>query len=579
MIAAFSKELTVAYLGLLLLMISCLVTSQIFASTMQQSFDSGKTLEVRQTLPSLEDAGGLINENTDLSNYSNLSDQDLTSKSANELNNSELGDFLIKSDEVKIDAIAEHQFNNNNPMLRNSLAIEANPLKETEGDNLVITESVTKIKIAKTCLDGVQFDVDIVRQLVLQTDLSKSWSPWETTSFNEYWAKIDSKYVFRGQLLQNFLQQYPQRFPDGGYLTTSSFLGVNLQEYTGPMRIYQKIAGSYMESRTNCRYQHCDRIELLKTTAKYWQIINEESQSLVEQHECYVINRKCLDSGDKIFHGKYTISRPCWKEQITYHCQSEPINGCKYLTDQNCSLANSICSKKIGNICLQWQRFFQCFSEKKELRSSISNNSFFCLGGDCHTPNIEGNDDIHNVGYLAMLSEMRKDMQGSPINIFKGALQTCDKCLVNFIDCCSSMKGWGKDLALSSCSSGEKALALKKTKGLCHLVGTYCYRKDPVFKQCLKKKTSFCCFESKLARIFQQQGKEQLAIGFGSPEVPNCRGFTVEELQRIDFSKFDLEELFADLISSAKSKIAKKFPSTITNQMPLKQNNRSGNDY
>ncbi|KJV77145.1 hypothetical protein RHORCCE3_2261 [Rickettsia hoogstraalii str. RCCE3] len=38
-------------------------------------------------------------------------------------------------------------------------------------------------------------------------------------------------------------------------------------------------------------------------------------------------------------------------------------------------------------------------------------------------------------------------------------------------------------------------------------------------------------------------------------------GFTVEELQRIDFSKFDLEELFSDLLDHAKSKMIRVFHS------------------
>ncbi|KJV77355.1 type-1V conjugative transfer system mating pair stabilization family protein [Rickettsia hoogstraalii str. RCCE3] len=32
----------------------------------------------------------------------------------------------------------------------------------------------------------------------------------------------------------------------------------------------------------------------------------------------------------------------------------------------------------------------------------------FCLGGDCHTATIVPNTDMGNVGYLAMLNEMKK---------------------------------------------------------------------------------------------------------------------------------------------------------------------------
>ncbi|KJV77144.1 type-1V conjugative transfer system mating pair stabilization family protein [Rickettsia hoogstraalii str. RCCE3] len=35
-------------------------------------------------------------------------------------------------------------------------------------------------------------------------------------------------------------------------------------------------------------------------------------------------------------------------------------------------------------------------------------------------------------------------------------------------------------------------------------------------------KINYCCFNSKLARIFQEQGKAQLAISFGTAQYANC---------------------------------------------------------
>jgi conjugal transfer mating pair stabilization protein TraN len=122
------------------------------------------------------------------------------------------------------------------------------------------------------------------------------------------------------------------------------------------------------------------------------------------------------------------------------------------------------------------------------------------------------------------------------------------------------MKGWGKNANLCRCSGGEKGLALKREKGLCHLVGTYCSRKDSVFGQCLEKKTNFCCFGSKLARIFQEQGRKQLGIDWGSANSPNCRPLTLDELKSLDFSKFDMEELFDALLSKGKGNMSKSFP-------------------
>ncbi len=51
----------------------------------------------------------------------------------------------------------------------------------------------------------------------------------------------------------------------------------------------------------------------------------------------------------------------------------------------------------------------------------------------------------------------------------------------------------------------------------------------------------------------QEQGKPQLGQTFGSPEAPNCRGFTAEELSRIDFSKLDLSDIVDDVMDNFKT--------------------------
>jgi conjugal transfer mating pair stabilization protein TraN len=56
----------------------------------------------------------------------------------------------------------------------------------------------------------------------------------------------------------------------------------------------------------------------------------------------------------------------------------------------------------------------------------------------------------------------------------------------------------------------------------------------------------------------QEQGKRQLGQNFGSPEQPNCRGFTAEELSHIDFSKLDLTEISRDVMEKFKPVDTKK---------------------
>lgn len=101
-------------------------------------------------------------------------------------------------------------------------------------------------------------------------------------------------------------------------------------------------------------------------------------------------------------------------------------------------------------------------------------------------------------------------------------------------------------MELSSCEPEEQQLGIKRGKGLCYQIGTYC-SKDSV-AGCLESKTAFCCYNSKLARLINYQGKEQLHQGLGTPEEPNCGGFSLEEFQQLDLSKMDLSEFYADIM-------------------------------
>jgi len=41
-------------------------------------------------------------------------------------------------------------------------------------------------------------------------------------------------------------------------------------------------------------------------------------------------------------------------------------------------------------------------------------------------------------------------------------------------------------------------------------------------------------------------------MGWGKAKHPLCRGFTIQEIQRIDFSKLDLREVFEELMKNFK---------------------------
>ncbi|HDR2357192.1 TPA: conjugal transfer protein TraN, partial [Enterobacter roggenkampii] len=92
----------------------------------------------------------------------------------------------------------------------------------------------------------------------------------------------------------------------------------------------------------------------------------------------------------------------------------------------------------------------------------------------------------------------------------------------------------------------EKALGKAKQNKLTVSIGEFCSKK--VLGVCLEKKRSYCQFDSKLAQIVQQQGRNgQLRIGFGKASKPDCRGITQDELQKINFEALDFSNFYDDL--------------------------------
>jgi conjugal transfer mating pair stabilization protein TraN len=49
---------------------------------------------------------------------------------------------------------------------------------------------------------------------------------------------------------------------------------------------------------------------------------------------------------------------------------------------------------------------------------------------------------------------------------------------------------------------------------------------------------------TKLARVFQEEARQQLGLDWGKPKDPNCRGLYISEIEKIDFTKLDLREVY-----------------------------------
>ena len=98
-----------------------------------------------------------------------------------------------------------------------------------------------------------------------------------------------------------------------------------------------------------------------------------------------------------------------------------------------------------------------------------------------------------------------------------------------------------------SCEQEEKMLAMRKGQNLCRFTGSYCSMKIPIIGVCLQTTESYCCFNSRLARIINTSGGAQI----GKP-VTDCAGFTPTEFASLDFSRIDLAEFTNEIMANVR---------------------------
>ncbi|MDY0227715.1 MAG: conjugal transfer protein TraN [Desulfomicrobium apsheronum] len=109
------------------------------------------------------------------------------------------------------------------------------------------------------------------------------------------------------------------------------------------------------------------------------------------------------------------------------------------------------------------------------------------------------------------------------------------------------------------CDQRDVETALLNDSDYCVYLGSVCEKRWAMVG-CVQRSRRFCCFNSRMARIIHEQGRPQLKAfgpdgGWGDKKNPNCRGFTPEEFQQLDFAKIDLSEYFGDITRDMSQKI------------------------
>lgn len=106
-----------------------------------------------------------------------------------------------------------------------------------------------------------------------------------------------------------------------------------------------------------------------------------------------------------------------------------------------------------------------------------------------------------------------------------------------------------------ACEEEEMEMVSKRANNSCHYVGSYC--EDKVLGVCIMKKKVYCCFQSPLGRIINEQIRLQYdeveqedgtkvrvprIQDWGGAKNPMCDGISVEDMNKIDWDAIDLSE-------------------------------------
>ncbi len=297
------------------------------------------------------------------------------------------------------------------------------------------------------------------------------------------------------------------------------------------------------------------------TTEKIIATTKDDSQcrALAEDSDCTPQGETCSGSDPvtRIIDG-VPVTRPCWAWQRSYQCTTRRTgNDCGEIE------ANSACRFVRGDClsedtpCKVTERVYECPLPGTTAAPNqyVCDGDVYCIDGSCETIEREANDEFAGaVTALHAMDEARGQFDPASLTLFKGTRETCSSQVFGLINCCKG-KGFplvpGIGLLVSlGCDKEEVLLHERDAKGLCAYIGSYCSGK--ILGICTTKRKAYCCFESKLSRILQEQGRKQLPKPWGKAKSEQCAGFTTDEFARLDLSEMDFSEVYAEFTEAAR---------------------------
>jgi conjugal transfer mating pair stabilization protein TraN len=293
------------------------------------------------------------------------------------------------------------------------------------------------------------------------------------------------------------------------------------------------------------------------SVSKWFTQIWTDNACSVDLGTCTLASETCTAPNETRLIDGVPVTRACWETTKTYQCQTVVGGGndCGKLdATPGCTFDHETClddPPSGDGSCKVAERVYKCPIPGSATQPAqyICGGDVYCVNGDCEPIEREASDEFKDaVVALNALGQANAEFDESTLTLFKGTAESCAHKVFGLANCCS---GKGVPLLVPLlCSPSEVLLDQKDDAGLCHKIGTYC--SSSFLGICLTKRDVYCCFQSKISRILQEQGRPQIGKTWGTPKKPVCDGFTIFEFQQLDLSVMDFSEIYAEFVDAAK---------------------------
>jgi len=349
----------------------------------------------------------------------------------------------------------------------------------------------------------------------------------------------------------------------------SSRQPTSANDYIYECNIRQDNVGSKVKKKhKNNRNQDRGRVEAWEVVARPDPVLEEDWDegectalaNYAQKNFCEgpVTNLQELNISKSIAGYPTPVLRPHWIEEHIYSCGGGSLaNECSSLLDAGCTQIDSKCIQTRGPFCVEYLQTFNC--GKKNISSNIrTDGERIKISSEPNTGANDGFDaeDFGNaVAQLSMVEELKKNIirgDGESVLLFKGERLTCDKDWGSDIKNCCNLKGIFKNIIGHRCPKEVEEIlapAVIRQKRCVEVAGWQCVAKT--MGKCRKWRKSYCCYQGRLARIFQQIAHHQLGISWGTPEQPSCGPLDPRTFGKLNFDEPYARNLLKELVIDA----------------------------